>query len=188
MAPPSSPAGCPVTASRTRVFSGCPGSVRDARAWVAGFLLGSPAADDAALMVSELFTNAVLYSRSRLPGGQVTVRAEVGGGSIRVEVIDQGAAAPGAAAPPGLGTGLAIVAELADECGTDGRSRWFLLRNAGASMTAVTARPGLDVLRACAQKRPREVIHAILEVDARIGDRGPLCGVTRLAGQPVCGE
>jgi hypothetical protein len=37
----------------TRSFPGFPGSASAARSWVAGFLPGSPAADDAALMTSE---------------------------------------------------------------------------------------------------------------------------------------
>jgi hypothetical protein len=53
---------------------------------------------------------------------------------------------------------------------------------------AVTAHAGLDVLRACARRNPREVIHAVLDRDAVIGRRGPLAGAARLAGDPVCGE
>jgi anti-sigma regulatory factor (Ser/Thr protein kinase) len=51
-----------------RVFDGRPESVSAARAWAAGFASGS-AADDVALMTSELVTNAILHSASRLPGG-----------------------------------------------------------------------------------------------------------------------
>lgn len=50
----------------TRSFAGRPESVGAARAWVTGFLPGSPAADGAALMTSELVTNAILYSASRV--------------------------------------------------------------------------------------------------------------------------
>ena len=53
---------------------------------------------------------------------------------------------------------------------------------------AVTAHAGLDVLRASARRNPREVIHAILDCPAVVGRRGPLAGVTRSAGEPVCGE
>jgi hypothetical protein len=55
-------------ATYARVFAGCPESVGAARALVAGFASGS-AADDVALMTSELVTNAILHSASRLPGG-----------------------------------------------------------------------------------------------------------------------
>ena len=93
----------------TRAFAGCPESVSAARSWVAGFFPGPAAAADAALMTSELFTNAILYSASRLPGGQVTVSVGPPDGTVRVDVVDQGAVPPCMAAPHGLGTGLAIV-------------------------------------------------------------------------------
>ena len=116
----------------SRAFAGRPESVSAARSWVAGFFPGPAAAADAALMTSELFTNAILYSASRLPGGQVTVSVGIAGGSLRVDVIDQGEIAPCMAAPRGLGQGLALVAALADAYGADGRDRWFALRTGGA--------------------------------------------------------
>jgi Histidine kinase-like ATPase domain len=121
----------PAPAPRTRVFAGRPESVRAARSWVAGLFAGSPAAADAALLTSELFTNAVLYSASGLPGGSVTVKVAAGDGTARVDVIDQGE--PPACVPHGLGKGLAIVAQLADVFGADGCDRWFALRTGGAS-------------------------------------------------------
>ena len=42
---------------------------------------------------------------------------------------------------------------------------------------AVTAHAGLDLL-----------IHAILDVPAIVGRRGPLAGATRQPGEAVCGE
>ena len=75
-----------------RPFPGRPESARAARVWVASYLPGSPVADDVALMVSELVTNALRYSRSGQPGGWVTVdamsdfhqlvRGSVAGGSL----------------------------------------------------------------------------------------------------------
>ncbi len=121
-------AGLAVTATCTRSFAGRPESVGAARAWVAGFLPGSPAADDVALLTSELVTNAVLHSASRLPGGIVTVGVRTGNGSVRVDVIDQGDVLPCFAAPHGLGKGLEIVSQLADVFGADGPDRWFSLR------------------------------------------------------------
>jgi len=121
-----------VTATCTRAFAGRPESVSAARSWVAGFFPVPAAAADAALMTSELFTNAIMYSASRLPGGQVTVRVGTDGVSLRVDVIDQGEIAPRVAAPHGLGQGLALVAALADTSGADGRDRWFALRTGGA--------------------------------------------------------
>jgi anti-sigma regulatory factor (Ser/Thr protein kinase) len=99
---------------------------------VTGFLPGSPAADDAALMTSELFTNAILYSASRLPGGVVLVSVRTGNTWIRVDVFDQGDIPPCIAAPSGLGQGLEIVRQLADVFGADGPDRWFSLRLGGA--------------------------------------------------------
>jgi anti-sigma regulatory factor (Ser/Thr protein kinase) len=120
-----------LTADNARVFAGCPQSVSEARAWVAGFLADSPAADDAALMVSELVTNAILYSASRLPGGVVTVSVRTENGSARVDVIDQGEIPPCLAAPHGLGQGLEIVRQLADVFGAEDGSRWFSLHLGG---------------------------------------------------------
>jgi anti-sigma regulatory factor (Ser/Thr protein kinase) len=122
------------TAAVARSFPGRPESVSAARSWVAGFFPVPATAADAALMTSELVTNAILYSASRLPGGRVTVSVSVGiaGGSLRVDVIDQGEIAPRMTAARGLGQGLALVAALADASGADGRDRWFALRTGGA--------------------------------------------------------
>ena len=121
----------PAATCLTRSFAGRPESVSAARSWVAGFFPGPAAAADAALMTTELVTNAILYSASRLPGGHVTVSVGVAGGSVRVDVIDQGELPPRMAAPRGLGQGLAMVAALADASGADGRDRWFALRAGG---------------------------------------------------------
>ena len=112
-----------VTDTCTRSFAGRPESVGAARSWVAGFLPGSPAADDAALMTSELVTNAVMYSASGLPGGAFTVSVRAGDGSVRVDVTDQGEAPRGAAAPGGLGQGLPSSSRVADVFGADGADR-----------------------------------------------------------------
>lgn len=119
-------------ATCSRDFAGRPESVSAARSWVAGFFPSPAAAADAALMTSELVTNAILYSASRLPGGQVTVSVGVTGAMVRVDVVDQGAEPPCLGAPHGLGAGLAIVSQLADESGADGRNHWFALRTGGA--------------------------------------------------------
>jgi len=114
-----------------RVFAGCPESVGTARSWVAGFFPDPAIAADAALMTSELVTNAIQHSASGLTGGQVTVSVQVGDGTVRVDVTDQGAM-PTWCPAHGLGQGLAIVAALADATGADGRTRWFALRTGGA--------------------------------------------------------
>jgi anti-sigma regulatory factor (Ser/Thr protein kinase) len=115
----------------TRIFAGRPESVSVARGWVAGFAPGS-AADDVALMTSELVTNAVLHSASGLPGGQVAVSVQAVDDMVRVDVVDQGAVLPDLTAPRGLGLGLVLVAALADVFGADGPDRWFAVRTGGA--------------------------------------------------------
>jgi anti-sigma regulatory factor (Ser/Thr protein kinase) len=127
------PAGTKLPAiTCTRVFAGCPESVSAARSWVAGFFPGPAIAADAALMTSELVTNAIQHSASGLPGGQVTVSVQAGDGTVRVDVTDQGALPPCWPSAHGLGQGLAIVAALADATGADGSGRWFALRTGGA--------------------------------------------------------
>ena len=116
----------------TCVFAGLPESVAVARSWVAGFVPGSPATDDAALLTSELVTNAILHSASRLPGGQVTVSVAARNGMVRVDVTDEGPLPPCFPRCPGLGQGLALVAALADVFGADGTDRWFALCTGGA--------------------------------------------------------
>ncbi len=83
-------------------------------------------------MTSELFTNAILYSASRLPGGVVLVSVRTGNTWIRVDVADQGEIPPCLAAPSGLGQGLEIVRQLADVFGAEDGSRWFSLHLGGA--------------------------------------------------------
>jgi anti-sigma regulatory factor (Ser/Thr protein kinase) len=118
-------------ATVTRVLPGRPESARAAREFTAGCLAGCPAAADAVVCVSELVANAVLHSRSGLPGGMVTVRITVAAGEwLRVEVEDAGplAAVP---APRGAldegGRGLMLVVGLADVFGADAAKgkRWF---------------------------------------------------------------
>ena len=139
---PGTDAGPPATAACTRSFPGLPESVGAARSWVAGFLPGSPAADDAVLMTSELVTNAVVHSASGLPGGTFTVSVRAGDGSVRVDVTDQGEAPRRPPAPAGLGRGLFIVSQLADVFGADGADRWFFLRtDRCAGRCAMTGAP-----------------------------------------------
>jgi serine/threonine-protein kinase RsbW len=72
----------------TGVFCGLPDQVSRARREVARHLAEHAVADDAALIVSELATNAVLHSRS---GGRFfTVRAYLHSTWCRLEVEDGG--------------------------------------------------------------------------------------------------
>jgi signal transduction histidine kinase len=82
----------PASTACTRAFAGHPGSVGAGR--VTGFVPGSPAADDLALLTSELITNAILHSASRLPGGEVTVSVQAADGMVRVDVTNLGELPP----------------------------------------------------------------------------------------------
>ena len=114
-----------------RTFPGRPESVRAARAWASCLVPASMAAD-VALMVSELVTNAILYTTSGLsPVGQVLAEIELTGNQVRVDIINQPGIAAGSS--KGLGAGRQIVAALADEYGFGGLRNWFILRLGGTS-------------------------------------------------------
>ncbi|WNM32191.1 ATP-binding protein [Streptomyces sp. Li-HN-5-11] len=112
-----------------------PGSVsavrRRVRTVLGGWNLPTGAADDVLLVVSELVTNALVHARPPATLRLWRVPAQ-GGGAVRVEVTDQGPAAPpGPAAAPDPdehGRGLGIVTALSARCGvlahTGGTSRW----------------------------------------------------------------
>lgn len=113
-----------------RTFPGTPESVAEVRSFVAGALPAEPAADDAVLMASELATNAVVHSASRLPGGLYSVEiTPTATGMARIDVIDQGPLPEAETDEPGLGAGLGaglgIVSQLATTFGADGPDRWF---------------------------------------------------------------
>lgn len=75
----------------SRVFAARPDQVREARAFLGRMLHGCPLIYETQLICSELVTNAVRHSRSALPGGQVTLRAEVRQHDYTwLEVEDQG--------------------------------------------------------------------------------------------------
>jgi len=74
--------------SYTGVFRGHPDQVARARHAITRHLAGHPAADDAALIVSELAANAVLHSNSA--GQSFTVRARPAGTGLHLEVEDLG--------------------------------------------------------------------------------------------------
>src|ERR1035441_1128469 len=109
---------------------------RVARTFVFGGLgPGHPCGDDAALLVSELFSNSGRYSRSGAAGGTVTVAVRAGDGLVRVEVTDRSGPEVPELCPAGRdaegGRGLQMVAGLAARGG--GRRRgertvtWFEL-------------------------------------------------------------
>ena len=118
-----------------RVFPGEAGQVGAARRFLAGLLDGCPAAEDAAVCVSELATNAVLHSRSGGPGGRFSVCVALRPGSVRVAVADEGGPwrpernGDGRNGDGQSGRGLLIVRALASRWGQEengaGRAVWF---------------------------------------------------------------
>jgi anti-sigma regulatory factor (Ser/Thr protein kinase) len=95
----------------------------------------SPMAETAALLASELATNAVLHSASGQPGGSATVLITEIGGGVRVEVADEGSAQSAPVVRGDIyaseGHGLFLVQSLADQWGyvrdETGTTVWFWL-------------------------------------------------------------
>jgi anti-sigma regulatory factor (Ser/Thr protein kinase) len=89
--------------------------------------LGTEQREDAALMVSELVTNAVVHG-----AGAISLRIDVEADMVRIEVADEGnvAVAPSPEAGAHGGWGLRIVEQLADDWGVlEGSTKvWFRLR------------------------------------------------------------
>jgi serine/threonine-protein kinase RsbW len=109
----------------SRTFPATPAHVRDARRLLATILDGHQRADDVLLCLSELATNAITHSRSRQPGGFFTVRAQLDGQRLRVEVCDQGGPWRSPTRPSAdeqNGRGLLIVGQLATRWGCEGHS------------------------------------------------------------------
>ena len=107
--------------------------------------------DNAALLVSELVTNAVLHART-----DCVVVAEKGDDALRVEVIDRNGDLVGV--QPGAerlsaqgGRGLVIVAALATAWGVQehplGKSVWFTLPTARSGHAEPTATPTSRIVR-----------------------------------------
>jgi serine/threonine-protein kinase RsbW len=114
-------------------YPGRADQVRLVRADLRAVLAGCPLADDVILCASELAANAVLHSRSRLPGGNFTVRAAVREhASVRIEVEDNGGPWIASRTEDRVRRhGLDIVQALASKWGIDGddgcRVAWALL-------------------------------------------------------------
>jgi anti-sigma regulatory factor (Ser/Thr protein kinase) len=94
--------------------------VPDARTFVASVVegAGAPVGDDLMLVTSELVTNAVRHG-----DGEVEVRVDVGRGSVRLEVLDEGHVV--VEEPPGIvpvdgpgGWGLHLVRAVSQAWGT----------------------------------------------------------------------
>lgn len=117
---------------------GQPEQVRAAREFVIRTLgADHPCTDFAVLLSSELVTNSVRHSDSRLPGGTVTITLAGIPGGVQVEVLDAGGASvPHVKAEAGSiaesGRGLRMVSELSARWGyrqeATGRVTWFEVR------------------------------------------------------------
>lgn len=78
--------------SWARAFPGTAQQARAARQFVASLLAGSPLREDAILVMSELFTNAITHTDSGKPGGLVIVQVSRWLLGVRIAVTDQGSA------------------------------------------------------------------------------------------------
>ncbi|MBV9094061.1 MAG: ATP-binding protein [Streptosporangiaceae bacterium] len=125
----------PVQPNRRRTFPGTPASVREARRFVAEFLVGCPAREMLTICASELSANAVAHTASG-NGGVFTVEVDrPRDGVARVAVTDDGGpSVPMARHDPGSGLlaeggrGLALVAACTSRWGYidayPGRTVW----------------------------------------------------------------
>jgi two-component sensor histidine kinase len=116
------------------VFPGIPAAVPQARAFVRAQF---PGQDEntvyaAVMCTSELFTNAIAYTASRLPGREVLVTVCVAGAWAVVHVVNAGEVPPCFRGRGGLGMGLEIVGCLASSSGVNGRDWWFTVPVDGA--------------------------------------------------------
>jgi serine/threonine-protein kinase RsbW len=99
-----------------RSYPGADDQVRRVRADLAALVEGAPVADELVLLASELCTNAIVHSRSGLPGGLFTVRAEIRPDDFAwLEVEDQGGPWVEREPDEEHGRGLALVAALAGD-------------------------------------------------------------------------
>jgi len=108
--------------------------VPEARAFVRAQFAGQ--AEDtvyaAVMCTSELFTNAIAYTASRLPGREVLVMVYAGQAWATVHVVNAGEIPPCFRVRGGLGMGLEIVGCLASSSGGGGRDWWFTVPVDGA--------------------------------------------------------
>lgn len=115
--------------SRVRVWGlTCPGSLEEvgrARRWTRDILRGSPCADNAALIVTELGANALLHTVSGDPAGAFHISLALSDHVVCVSVTDAGGAksVPMVTHPSDEdthGRGLRMVAALAQRVETHG--------------------------------------------------------------------
>ena len=111
------------------VLPGRPEAAAGARDFAQKALAGYPAADDAVLALSEMVSNAVLHSRSGLPGGTLEVRLTVTAASVLAEVLDEGPLGVPAVTSRETfaerGRGLVLVEALTRAWGSAGNGLWW---------------------------------------------------------------
>jgi anti-sigma regulatory factor (Ser/Thr protein kinase) len=124
----------PEAAPAARSFPGLPASVPEARAFVRAQFAGQDESTvyAAVMCTSELFTNAIAYTASRLPGREVLVMVCAGQAQSTVHVVNSGEVPPCLRMAGGLGQGLQIVGCLASAFGVNGRDWWFTVPMNGA--------------------------------------------------------
>jgi serine/threonine-protein kinase RsbW len=100
-------------------YPAIPGSVGIARNELTGFAQRAGVAEErlhaVRLAASEAITNAVLHAYERFEAGEVHVSASYVEGELWVLVADAGHGMRSRDDSPGLGLGLALVAQLADD-------------------------------------------------------------------------
>jgi len=113
-----------ITSLPAHTFPANAQQVGEARRFLSAILDGSPAADDAALCLSELASNAITHSKSRRPGGLFTVSVQLSAGCLHVEVHDEAGPwkQPAHSGNGTHGRGLLIVDGLARGWGRTGDS------------------------------------------------------------------
>jgi serine/threonine-protein kinase RsbW len=113
-------------------FPGRRDTIRDARTFLAAFLGSSVVTDDAVLLASELYANAIAHSASGHPGGTFTLRARLTGeGHLHAEVEDLGSPWNGNLTAARSPHGLYLLRQLSADCGARPGSRgwvtWFTI-------------------------------------------------------------
>lgn len=139
-------------------IEGQPRQVAAARAFVERTLSASRLkvdSDAATLLTSEIVTNAIMHTKSGVPGGTVTIVVFAVPHGVLVEVIDEGSA--GVPIVKGdlyaaEGHGLFLVQQLAAQWGylrdPAGTTVWFHLPSAGGpDLTGADPDPGYERLR-----------------------------------------
>ncbi|HZE04676.1 MAG TPA: ATP-binding protein [Solirubrobacteraceae bacterium] len=141
-----------VARNLNETYRATPEAVADARGRLAGFAAAAGATpeqvDAVRLAVSEAMTNSVIHAY-REERGSVYVNAAVASGELWILVSDDGCGLTPGADRPGLGLGLGLISQVADDFavvsrasgGTEVRIRFNLAPGTGASSSGS---PGLD--------------------------------------------